>query len=190
MPKTTAYEAGRYWQARSGMKYYRHVENLVGCMATEVETIIDVGSGNTPILEVFDWATRRASVDIVAPYRSAVVEGIVGDILTLQDLPRFDLCLCLQVLEHIEDAAAFARRLFTLADIVLISVPYRWKGQTPGHIHDPVDAAKLRAWTGRDPLYSVVVTEDRAIANNRRLIAVYDPDGRSAALADLARGTA
>lgn len=188
MSKISAYQAGRYWQARSGMKYYRHVENIVGCMATDVRSIIDVGSGNTPVLEIFNWATRRVSVDIVAPYRSAAVDGIVCDILAAEDLPRFDLCMCLQVLEHIEDAATFAQRLFTLGDIVLISVPYLWKGKTPGHVHDPVDEAKLRAWTGREPLYSVIVAEDRAIANNRRLISVYDSGGRSAALADMARG--
>jgi hypothetical protein len=63
------------------------------------------------------------------------------------------VCLCLQVLEHIPDAAAFAQRLLARARWhVIISVPYKWAAsRSPNHIHDPVDEAKLATWFGRSP---------------------------------------
>ena len=58
---------------------------------------------------------------------------------------------CLQVLEHIPDPTAFARKLFECGQVVIVSVPYRWEaGACSEHIHDPVDERKLREWLGGD----------------------------------------
>jgi hypothetical protein len=83
---------------------------------------------------------------------------------------HFDLVLCLQVLEHVEDPAAFASKLFRTGRIVIVSVPYKWApDRAPGHRHDPVDEEKLRQWTGREPVATRVVADGAA-----RLIAVYE----------------
>lgn len=185
MTAASAYETGLYWRRRAGLIYYKAVSFIVNALQNDVDTIVDVGSGNTPVLEEFDWARRRLSIDIRKPYESDGVEALVCDIMTVRDLPRFDLCLCLQVLEHVPDAGAFARRLLELADVVIVSVPYRWAGRTKGHIHDPVDEDKLRDWMGRDPVFSLLVEEPRDHKQNRRLISAYDPQGRSRSLAAL-----
>lgn len=78
------------------------------------------------------------------------------------------MALCLQVLEHVPDPAAFAQKLFALADVVVISVPYKWpKGMTKGHTHDPVDELKLRKWTGREPV------ESRIVDRPERMVVAY-----------------
>src|SRR6266542_1900821 len=64
-----------------------------------------------PYLEWFDWIPRKVSIDIHKPYRSPTVEGITADFLTFKPKQRFDICLCLQVVEHIPDARAFAQKL-------------------------------------------------------------------------------
>ena len=84
---------------------------------------------------------------------------------------RYDLAICLQVLEHVPQVEAFARKLFDISSSVLISVPYKWpKGNVKGHIHDPVDEAKLRSWTQRKPDYQIIVTEPFGAS---RLFAYY-----------------
>lgn len=172
-----------YWARRSDLLYYRYVDLIVRTVGAQATSLIDVGSGNCPYLEWFDWIPDRVSVDIRAPYRSETVTGIAGDIHALDFGRRFDVCTCLQVLEHVPEAGPFARRLMELAELVVVSVPFKWGDKpepTPGHVHDPVDRRSLRRWFGRAPNYQIVVTEPFLRHKNRRLIALYhaDPERR------------
>jgi hypothetical protein len=91
----------------------------------------------------------------------------------LQYMPSqvFDLVLCLQVLEHVPLAEAFARKLLDTGRTVIISVPFRWPaGVCKPHVHDPVDREKLLGWTGRASITDVVVRDRR----RDRLIAVLE----------------
>ena len=83
---------------------------------------------------------------------------------------RYDVVLCLQVLEHVPDPAAFTSKLFSCAPVVVLSVPYLWPaGKCRDHVHDPIDEEKLAAWVGRVPDHSSIV-RDR---NCRRLVVAY-----------------
>ncbi len=169
------YQSGRYWEARSDLMYYRYVDFIVRVLGSEATSLIDVGTGNCPYLEWFPWIDRRVSIDIQGPYVSSGVLGIEANVLDHQFKDQFDLCLCLQVLEHVPDPKRFARRLLELADIVIITVPFDWpEGQTKGHLHDPVDLKKLTKWVGRTPNFSTVVTEPFRYKKHQRLLAVYD----------------
>lgn len=112
---------------------------------------------------------------------SAVPElpGIVthrGDFMDYEPGRDFDLVLCLQVLEHLPDPAAFCRKLLRLGRVVIVSVPYRWPPDKTGdHLHDPVDRKKLRAWAGRGWIGREIV-EDFKGPRGRRLIAVFIGD--------------
>lgn len=166
-----------YWKDRFDLLYYQAVDYVVRTVGTDAKSIVDVGTGGCPYLEWFPWIERRVSIDIRKPYGSATVQAVKANILTDEVPDGFDLCTCLQVLEHVEDASRFARRLTELANTVIVSVPHRWPaGKTLGHVHDPVDLEKLSGWFGRAPNYHFVVDEPLRGSKKSRLIAIYDAD--------------
>jgi hypothetical protein len=172
---------GDYWERRQGMMYYEYVRALAFPLAAEARSLIDVGSHSTSIAEEFDWIPERVALDLGTPYSSDNVRGIKADFLRFQPERRYDFALCLQVLEHVPEAEAFARKLLAVADRVLVSVPYRWpKGQCKHHCQDPVEEAKLAGWFGREPNYSLIVEEPlRDRRSSRRLIAYFHTPGET-----------
>ncbi len=173
---TGAQKKRPYWERRKNAVYLQHVFALVHCMGHNARSIVDVGSHGCPYLEWFDWIPRKVSIDIHKPYRSPTVEGITADFLTFKPKKRFDICLCLQVLEHIPDARAFAQKLLASSPRVLISVPYLWAADSHiQHVHDPIDEAKVVAWFGQSPSLSMISTEHRT--GVRRLICYFEELG-------------
>lgn len=172
-----AYRSGKYWAERSDLLYYRYVDYVMRVAAAEARSVVDVGTGGCPYLEWFDWIPERVSFDLAEPYRSPTVTGIAGELLTHEFGRRFDVCTCLQVLEHVPEPEPFARRLLELAPLVIVSVPHRWPEKAVRtHIHDPVTAGKLEGWMGRKPNWSMVVTEPFRVNTGSRLIALYHED--------------
>jgi hypothetical protein len=111
-------------------------------------------------MEWFDWIPDRASLDVQYPVRAQGIRAIKADFITWKPDKTYDLVTCSQVLEHISDAAPFARKLLEIGRQVLVSVPHNWPaGSVPGHIHDPVDQLKVDAWFGRKPDYAMTVRE-------------------------------
>ena len=84
---------------------------------------------------------------------------------------KFDLVLCCQVLEHIAEPVAFCRHLKEVATNLIVTVPYRWQGNAPGHVNDPVDETKLESWMERKPNAWQLVQEP---FREQRLIALYN----------------
>lgn len=175
-----AYANQSYWKGRSDLLYYRYIDYILRAVGRDARSLIDVGSGNCPYLEWFDWIPEKISVDIRVPYSSENVTPIKGDIHAMDFSKAFDICTCFQVLEHVPEAEAFARRLLELGELVVVSVPYLWATEprrTTGHVHDPVDYEKLTGWMGREANYKIIVTEPfTGNARGRRLIALYDRD--------------
>ncbi len=174
-----AFQSQEYWKRRSDMLYYRYIDYIIRAIAVDAKTMVDVGTGNCPYLEWFDWIPERVSIDIRTPYQSSTVQGIKGDILKIPITRKYDILSCLQVLEHVPDAATFAQRLLKMSDLVVVSVPYKWPilpKVTKGHVHDPVDYEKLTEWMGRKANYKQVVQEPFSHTKSQRLIAVYARD--------------
>jgi hypothetical protein len=161
---------GGYWEARRGFAYYDKVVRLARRHAAEGGAALDVGAHETRLLQRLDWFDRRVALDADRVEPGDGVAGIVADFERFEPRERFDLALCLQVLEHLERPGPFARKLLATAPTAIVSVPHRWPPWTTDeHLHDPVDAAKLRRWTGHEPDETSVV-EDLGM---ERLIAVY-----------------
>lgn len=177
-PREAAQPVG-YWKRRQKMMYYQYVLDIAGPLAADAKSLIDVGSHGTSMAETFDWIPERVALDLREPYSSPAVTGIKADFFTFAPERRYDMALCLQVLEHVPDAAGFARKLLDVADRVLVSVPYLWpKNRNKFHCQDPVDEAKLAAWFGRQPDYTIIVAEPlREPEIARRLIAYFHVPG-------------
>lgn len=166
-----------YWQSRQRSKYMREVRRLVDEVADGAQSILDVGSNGCGNVDWWPAIPRRVSLDISTPYVAAGVESIRADFLTHTFSEAFDIVLCLQVLEHIPNARAFAERLLAVAKKhVIVSVPYKWEaGRCKPHVHDPVDESKLLHWFGRQPSYSRVVREGFAsLTGSARIVCRYD----------------
>lgn len=169
-----------YWLRRSDMMYYKYVDILVKAFAYDAKNIIDIGSANTQYIESYYWIPDKYTLDIKNPYKSPHVTAIEEDFLNYHIDKKFDFVTCFQVLEHIPDAKRFAEKLFEVSDKVLLSIPYMWpEDAEKEHINDPVDSEKLKSWTGREPSYSIIVSEPLRIPSKgieKRLIAYYGPE--------------
>lgn len=171
------YNDGQYWANRSDMLYYAATDRIVRTAGYDAKSLIDVGTGNCPYMDWWDWIPKKVSIDIRAPYSSEQVEAITANILNHKFEEKFDVCTCLQVLEHVQDAKTFARRLFEIGKTVIISVPFMWpEGRTTGHVHDPVSERKLESWVGRSANQRLIVTEPFGFLKHERLIAIYHTD--------------
>jgi hypothetical protein len=160
-----------YWEERKNWHYYQKVVELAREFAPQAHTVIEVGPRETPFLERVNWIPSKTAID---RYFRPTIQGatnLQGDFLEFQPPHRFDLVLCLQVLEHLEEPQPFASKLLETGNIVIVSVPYKWrKGYCKWHLQDPVDEAKLLSWTKKEWLRRVVVEDDGA----ERLIAVFE----------------
>jgi 2-polyprenyl-3-methyl-5-hydroxy-6-metoxy-1,4-benzoquinol methylase len=160
-----------YWEARKASIYLFVAQAICQKYGREPKTVLDIGSNQTPTLE---WhrvtATQLVSLDLRQPYVADGVESIRGNFLDYRTETWFDLVTCFQVLEHVRAADVFAKKLMTTGKVVVVSVPYRWKGVVKGHIHDPVDEEKMLQWFGRKPSFAYIARE---LNNVKRLIQVY-----------------
>jgi hypothetical protein len=134
----------RYWSDRSDMMYYNYVYYIARTVAARGNSVLDVGSNRCSYLEWFYWMDRKVSLDQVTPYQAPGIESVRADFLTWEPPGKFDLVLCLQVLEHVPDVEAFSRK---------------WPEGSKYHVHDPVTKTDVERWMGRKPNESVVVRE-------------------------------
>lgn len=156
-----------YWEGRQHLQYYRTVLHYARKYCPDGTTLLDVGGGVGLGCRYLEWFERFDRTCVELPSTGCTLDGVTvihADFLEWEPDRRYDLVLCLQVLEHVPDPIAFARKLFACGKVVIVSVPYRWNATACSeHRHDPVDERKLREWTGRKPVESVVV-DSRLVA--------------------------
>jgi len=147
-----------YWESRKHLNYYKTVIDWLEGSGHH-NSIMDVGGWDTPII-TYGSFDRRIAVDLNPQPEIGGVERIVGDFLHV-DVPHVSVVTCLQVMEHVPDPVAFAQKLLTTADTVLVSVPYKWpKDACKHHIHDPIDIPKFFGWFGGiDPIRFTIVKD-------------------------------
>ncbi|CAG0972318.1 MAG: class I SAM-dependent methyltransferase [Rhizobiaceae bacterium] len=149
-----------YWEFRRELVYYDALANFVRIIGADAESLIDIGSAGCNYITWFDWIPDRVSLDLSYPTKAPGIRPIKANFFDWKPDKAYDVVLCCQVLEHIEDVHAFARKLRSLGKRILVSVPHMWKaGSIPGHVNDPVSLADVEAWFGQKPHYSMVVTE-------------------------------
>jgi hypothetical protein len=158
-----------YWDSRKDFNYYRAVIELSRKHVPAGTQVIDVGALDTGVLTQLDWFQHRVALDVAYMPPRRRIRRVRMDFMEYRPPVTFDLVLCLQTLEHLNDPRPFARKLLETGKTVIISVPYKWPAGTyAGHKQDPVDEAKLKSWTGQDPIETVIARNGR-----KRLIAVF-----------------
>lgn len=173
------YDDPSSWNFRARQRYYRRVLRWARRFASGAGSVLDVGSNNSRYIEQLDWIGYRERLDLL---ELDPVPGVVDtqlDFMTFNSERVYDLVLCLQVIEHVEDPSAFCRKLLEISRVAMISVPYQWPAEAKAdHLHDPVDDRKLRNWTGRNPIRREVVKEFDGPCSSR-LLTMYAGDGSS-----------
>jgi hypothetical protein len=168
-------ETSSYWERRKNLLYFRYVDYMVCAVGANATSLIDVGSHNCEYLTWFPWIQDMASLDIRQPFEAPSIRSIKADFFEWEPDKKYDVALCLQVLEHIDDAPRFAAKLLTLANNVIVSVPYKWaEASAKSHVHDPIDRTKFNSWFPVEPDYSVVVTEPFSGRNGKRMVSYFD----------------
>jgi hypothetical protein len=155
---------GHYWESRKHLLYYKEVVRLARKHCGAARSVIDVGAKQNPFVLQLGWIADKTRLDIVPIPPLAGCLTIEADFMDYRVTEPFDLVLCLQVLEHLESPAQFARKLLETGRTVIVSVPYKWpKGLVPSHRQDPVDEHLLREWTGIDWIDESVVREHNGV---------------------------
>ncbi len=159
-----------YWGERKDFRYYEEVVRFARHHVPQGGRVIDVGAGATKLLERMTWFDERARArsirDSLTTRHRANPPGLLSSTVrcttsTSCSASRFSSTSTIQ--------APSLESCLPLAATVIISVPYKWpKGAHPPHVQDPVDEAKLEAWTGRKPAETCIVHDGAD-----RLIAVY-----------------
>ena len=158
--------------------YYSYVRYFVRVVGAQARSLIDIGSHGADYVTWFDWIPSLTSLDLNRPYVGEGVKSVKSDFFKWTPPEKYDIGLCLQVLEHLDRPDLFLKKIFSVCRHAIISVPYEWpEGSSVYHVQDPVDLDKLAKWADRQPNYYHVVTEpfaDRYTPKARRLVAYYD----------------
>jgi SAM-dependent methyltransferase len=171
------YSRGAYHDKRRNLLYYKAVNDLATRYGRTASSVIDIGCMDARFVNSLNWISSRVALDlhsIPITFRTLNVKRIRTDFLSFETSQKYDLVLCLQVLEHLDDPHAFAHKLLAIGHKVIISVPYKWpQGFCQYHVQDPVDEDKLMSWIQREWIEKVIVTESNGIS---RIVIVVEGD--------------
>ena len=81
----------------------------------------------------------------------------------------FDVLVCSQVLEHVEDPKLFLSKIFKSAKVKIFSVPFKWN-EMAGHLHDNIDKKKFLSWFPCKPAEVEIVEESNGA---KRIVGVW-----------------
>lgn len=161
-----------YWRDRRDAVYIHVIKQIVSVIAKSAGTVADIGSNATPLLDYFPERCEKFSVDPGSPYEGPGVTAVREDFYHWSPPRKIQIVSCFQVMEHVREPEAFARRLLELGEVCVVSVPYKEPaGLNPGHIHAMIDESTIEAWFGRKPNYHYVARE---LDGGERIICVFD----------------
>ena len=168
-----------YWTGRENLNYYARARELADEYCPQGRTLLDVGGAVLAGAKYLNRFERfhRTSVELskgegelpgVTVYRQNFLEWTPPQ-------HRFDLVLCLQVLEHLKDETIpqFIEKLLGIGKVLIVSVPHVWPSTAePGHLQDPINVEKFRGWWPDEPAILELVPEYGK--KLKRIIAVFN----------------
>lgn len=158
-----------YWAKRRKNRIYLTSLLYTHYFCRRKDSVADIGCHCSPLVLMVPGFSRRFAID-PSPASAeawAEVDGAtyIQGRLDEVDLPKligsekFDLILCNQVIEHLDDPAPFCAELLQKSRRLVISTTFETPaGHVQGHVQDPIDYTKFRGWFGRKPLMSTLVS--------------------------------
>ena len=146
-----------YWEARKDNRIYYMSLVFAEIYCREKRHVADVGAYCSPMVLLLPDFRKRFAIDPnldAAPLWSHVTGATLLSqkletvpIKRLIDDDRFDLIMCHQVIEHLENPAGFIRMLTQRCRRLIISTTFETPaGMMTGHIQDPISLEKFESW--------------------------------------------
>jgi SAM-dependent methyltransferase len=165
---------GFYWKQRKAHTYYYDIIKICskilkgnedfsiidyGCRDTEV--IFDLECNNKFLLDKENFYNKKQK-NIIKNKNIKFLEKSIYDVNFENE---FDICLCLQTLEHLDNPKkAFEIIHKSSKNYTIISLPYQWS-QFKYHLHHHINEEVIKEWTGIEPSESFL--------NGNRIINIY-----------------
>lgn len=152
-----------YWEKRKNDRVYLMTVLFAHYFCRSKRTIADVGCHSSPLVLLVPGFKQRFAID-PNPRTAPLWQGVDGarflncaldelDIRALIGAEQFDLIVCHQVIEHLEEPVKFATLLLSKARRVILSTTFETPADhIPGHVQDPIDLHKFEGWFSRKPL--------------------------------------
>jgi hypothetical protein len=150
-----------YWARRKNDRLYYMTVLYAHLFSLRKHSIADIGCHCSPLVLMVPGFKRRFAVDPSPESRPLWkdVDGAVyiNDMLENVDIPAvtggqkvFDLIICNQVIEHLDDPASFAAMLLSKCNRLIISTTFETPaGLIRGHVQDPISLEKFESWFPR-----------------------------------------
>lgn len=177
---------------RRHLRYYDSLFYTAMQFGSKAKNAIEVGCGSDPFLQYVTWIPQKICV---APYfaayneagKESVVRGGIQSVLAdfmdyklPNNVDTFDLLICTQVLEHVDNPKDFMQKLIRSAKISIISVPYNWNTcdfEKCGHKTHEISYNKTLEWSyPYVPIVHTIVEEKKKKSNKSRIILVFERD--------------
>ncbi len=156
-------------------EYYNWVIRKV--FKLKPDSIVEVGGGHI-LLSVLSsyFCKEKLMVDIRSAkncggdlLKSFGIDFLQLDIMEYNLPAGYDMLICLQMLEHLENPAIAIRRMWDSAKTRIFSVPFGWE-PSPGHIHNHITEEQFTGWFPRKPDETAIVQES---CGSKRIIGVW-----------------
>lgn len=100
----------------------------IGCGAGEILRQLDLQLPPESVTELIGYDVSPQAIELARPRESARTSFVCGDLRN--DSRHFDVCLCIDVFEHIEDCFGFLRQLKAKSRYKIFHVPLDLSVQT------------------------------------------------------------
>lgn len=147
-----------YWSRRRGLEYYKQATDWVKEHTLAGDSVIDIGGGVTTGCRYLAWLPEHERTSVELRWGDYELDGVRVIESRFEDWEpdkKYDIAICLQCAEHVEDPWSFIQKIRSISDKMILSLPYKWGAdQEAGHLHDPIDDVDILRWVGREPTAS------------------------------------